>query len=128
MEEVKNDFKKILLESVAIAFLSISISIIFDKSRIALGLSLGAFVSSINFILLYISVIKSLGNGYIKAFAFMYGTYFVRFTVILIALLICLNLGLDIFISSIAGLMVIKLVIYSNTIFGRWKRWNSFQR
>jgi len=126
MESLSRDFGKILRAGSFISLAAALAALLPDKSgRWALGLATGSFASNINFILLYISLIGSVKSSYSRAFAVMYGIYLIRLTLIMGAMLFCLKLGFDVFIPSIFGLMVIKLVMYSNTIFGRWKRWNS---
>ncbi|AYO31789.1 hypothetical protein D2962_15325 [Biomaibacter acetigenes] len=128
MVRLSRDFGKILRMNSFISLGAVLTSLLLDKSgRWVMGLAAGSFVSNINYILLYISIIRSIKSGYRQAFIVMYGIYLIRLTIIMNALLICLKLGFDVFTAAIAGLMVIKLVIYSNTILGRWKRWNSSQ-
>lgn len=128
LEGVKKDFERILRQNNEIALLVIGLLIIFEKNeKIALGFCLGSFVSNINFIVLYICLIKSMRKGYMGALIFTFVSYLIRMVLAFSILRFCLKLGANTFIASITGLMVIKLVIYSNTIFGRWERWNSSQ-
>ncbi|HHW03943.1 MAG TPA: hypothetical protein GXX35_14240 [Thermoanaerobacterales bacterium] len=129
MESMNRDFARILRESSFISLAAALSALLLDKDgRWALGLLAGSLASNINFSLLYMSIVKSVKTDHRRAFIFVYGIYLVRIEVIMSVLLICLKAGFDIFISSVLGLMVIKLVMFSNTISGRWKRWNSSQR
>ncbi|MCR4429759.1 MAG: ATP synthase subunit I [Tepidanaerobacteraceae bacterium] len=129
MESVNRDFGKILRESYYISLAAVLLSLLLDKNgRWALGLAAGTFATNFNFVLLYISLIKSVKSDYRRAFSFMCGMYLFRIAIVMSTLLICLKQGFEAFISSVLGLMVIKLMLFSNTILGRWKRWNSSRR
>jgi O-antigen ligase len=128
MESLNRDFERMLRQSSFISLAAALFALLLEKDgRWALGILAGSLASNINFYLLYRSIVKSLKKKRHCAFIFMYGMYLVRIGAIMGMLIICLKAGFDVFISSVLGLMVIKLVMFSNTILGRWKRWNSSQ-
>lgn len=128
LKAIKYDIKKILLKSILITLATVGILSFLKQNRCASGFLWGALVSTLNFILLHILIPKTLESSFERAFILACGSYFIRLLIISNILINSITKGIDIFISSVLGLMVIKVVIISNTIFGRWSRWNFFQR
>ncbi len=127
LKEIK-DILRILHRSVVTTVTVVGILLFLKHDSWVFGFLRGATVSTLNFVLLYIFISKTLESKFERAFIIAYGSYFVRLLLISAVLIHSLTSGMDVFVSSILGLMVIKVVIISNTIFGRWSRWNFFQR
>jgi hypothetical protein len=123
LEKLCRDLKSILKGSL-LSFLGVMLlSLILDGSgRWAAGIAIGFLASAVNFFILYLNIILLMTPGRSKAFFFiLYVGYIARLLLYFNALTAALRIGGDAFASSIAGMMVIKLAIFSNTIFGRWK-------
>jgi hypothetical protein len=128
LKAIKRDIIKILSISIVITLVTFGVLVFLKQNRSAFGFLRGALVSALNFALLYVIISKTLKSSFERAFAIAYGSYFIRLLLISATLIHSIITSMDVFISSILGLTVIKVVIISNTIFGRWSMWNFFQR
>lgn len=128
MKATRQIFYKILKKAQLIAIGGSLVLLLLGKKTFALGFFQGAIIACVNFLILYISIIIALKKSYEKAFMIKGLSFIIRTFLYILLLYINLMKNYEIFAATLLGLHVIKFVILSNTICGRWKKWSSFQR
>jgi len=127
LEKARHTMSNILQEALILSFVIFGI-FIFIKPHLSQDFLKGALISCLNFLILYISIVKSINRGYTGAFVRVYISFLLRIALSFLVLYINLLKSTEGCVITLLGLQVIKVVIYSNTILGRCKRWSSFQR
>lgn len=113
-------FFKILQRCVIVSLIISGILVFFFKGQgFGQWFLKGVFTSCLNFIILYLTILKSINKGYHKAFLMMYLSFLIRSFLSLSVLYSGLTKNVQGFVAALLGLQVIKFVIFSNTILGR---------
>lgn len=105
--------KAVALSLIAIGILAISVK---EPKPYILGMIFGSSISILNFMLLGLSIRKAVFMKPFRAYNYSVGNYFIRYTIYFVVLLVAAKAPYINFLTTVLGIFVIKIVIFSNAI------------
>jgi hypothetical protein len=111
MESVKQTQKKYTTRTLALAGIIALFFILIDQKPIAKGLIMGAFFSTLNFILMGKTITLKFGKSKRKTFSIAMGSIILRYLLLAIPLIASLQFEQLNFVAVIMGIFMVQLVI-----------------
>lgn len=109
----------IIKKAIALSLIIIGILALFLKEpkSYILGMIFGSSISILNFILLALTTRKAVLKNPSKAYGYSVGNYFIRYIIYFVVLLVAARAEYIDFLTTVLGIFIIKIVIFTNAIY-----------